>query len=927
MVKDSIVRYLAGITRDLEKQKDFSVYTAEQIASVMNLKRNTASGYLNQLVAQDVLVKTSSRPVCFFDHQVLEELLGVPLYSNTFCSVEELLSLKASCPREEDVFSAMAGAEGSLAAVVNQVKISIRYPPDGLPILIQGSTGVGKSHLAALAHRYAVAQGILKPDAPFLTFNCAQYFNNAELLSSSLFGYMKGSYTGAVSDRKGLLEEADGGILFMDEVHRLSPEGQEKLFTFMDKGIFRRMGETGGWRTARVRFIFASNLDVSSYMLQTFRRRIPILVKIPDLKERVQEEKLQMIYQHFIREAGKLEKEIRISRTVIQDMLSFSYEGNIGELINIIQYLCGNALVNSRDGKIRITRSCYPAYLLGQLSGGLQPPGQAGELSISPGEDIRNLIRRTSPDQVIAVSFFSQLVIAYRTVENGEGSWKGFEESWKHTLEQYLDQLFIRRQYLEAEKIRFYDQRTEDYYRQMNSNTGGKEPPHGLVSMVSLYLACNPDTLLEGIGEKPKLRRLLGQLRESYGEEYRLAEDFSRYLGRELERRASLEDSVFFTLYFRNVMLKMPDSPIRALVVCHGASAAHSMSNVCNNCLGKHIFQPVDLAPDTSFGQLVKKLRDSLEKGRQEGDVLVFADSGSMLEDIMPDRLAEALAMPGCSVSVVTHVNLPLLMAVGRRILENQPADRIISGEILGHGPRYSTVKPAAGRKRLIITTCISGEGTAGKIRHLLAEAFFDIPDLEIRSMDFQHLKNRKGIPEQYHLLAVVGTDNPFLPGIRFIPIDKLILGEEEGSLGSLFGDSLSGEHRQRINNRLVANFSLENMVGSLTIIDARILMQDIESFLERFERYTHRMLPNNLKINLFVHISAMMERLVRGNPITECQGLEHMKQQAPEFAGLFQRAFSPVGRKYGVEINEEETAVIYQIIKNANESGGEDII
>ncbi len=142
MVKDSIVRYLAGITRDLEKQKDFSVYTAEQIASVMNLKRNTASGYLNQLVAQDVLVKTSSRPVCFFDHQVLEELLGVPLYSNTFCSVEELLSLKASCPREEDVFSAMAGAEGSLAAVVNQVKISIRYPPDGLPILIQGSTGV-----------------------------------------------------------------------------------------------------------------------------------------------------------------------------------------------------------------------------------------------------------------------------------------------------------------------------------------------------------------------------------------------------------------------------------------------------------------------------------------------------------------------------------------------------------------------------------------------------------------------------------------------------------------------------------------------------------------------------------------------------------------------------------------------------------------
>ena len=169
-----------------------------------------------------------------------------------------------------------------------------------------------------------------------------------------------------------------------------------------------------------------------------------------------------------------------------------------------------------------------------------------------------------------------------------------------------------------------------------------------------------------------------------------------------------------------------------------------------------------------------------------------------------------------------------------------------------------------------------------------------------------------------YNLLAIVGTDDPGIQDIPFIPIDKLIMGEDEGSLSSLFGDSISAIHREKINNRLVANFSLENMVGSITIIDARILMQDIEAFLERFERYTQETYRNNLKMNLFIHISAMMERLVRSSPIRNCQNLESIKEQNPEFIERFKRAFSLMQRKYGVEINDEEIGIIYQIIKNA---------
>ena len=205
MVKDNIQQYIAGITLEFDRCQDMSIYSAEQIASVMKLKRNTVSGYLNQLAAEGSLVKINSRPVYFLERAALEQALGVPVYADSFSSPEEVRGLKSEACEEQDVFSSLTGSHGSLRQVINQMKIAVKYPPNGLPILIQGNTGVGKSHIAQLAWQYAVSQGILKPDAPFLTFNCAQYYNNAELLSSNLFGYIKGSFTGASSDKTGLL--------------------------------------------------------------------------------------------------------------------------------------------------------------------------------------------------------------------------------------------------------------------------------------------------------------------------------------------------------------------------------------------------------------------------------------------------------------------------------------------------------------------------------------------------------------------------------------------------------------------------------------------------------------------------------------------------------------------------------------------------
>lgn len=205
--------------------------------------------------------------------------------------------------------------------------------------MLHGPTGSGKSMLAQLAWKQAVNQKVLSPDTPFITFNYAQYAHNPKLLSSYLFGYVKVAFTGADKNTDSALLQAHGGILFLDEVHRLHAESQEKLFTFMDSGQFHRMGDSEGELRARVRLIFATTVARKTYFLDTFMRRIPLSITIPSLKKRGNAKKRQFIYSFFIQESQRLQRDITLSPQVIEALQQQVYTGNIGELKNSITCL------------------------------------------------------------------------------------------------------------------------------------------------------------------------------------------------------------------------------------------------------------------------------------------------------------------------------------------------------------------------------------------------------------------------------------------------------------------------------------------------------------------------------------------------------------------------------------------------------------
>ena len=195
--------------------------SANTIAKKIDIQRSTVSLYLNELVRNNEAIKINTRPVYFLDANFYQK------NKDKLSRVTEYIQDKESEKINRDPFDDLVGSEGSLKDVVDQLKSAVIYPPRGLSTLLVGDSGVGKSFIAQLAYKFAQQKGLVK--GKWVVLNCAEYADNPELLSSILFGNVKGAFTGAETDKSGLLKAAEDGYLF-DEVHRLTPENQEKLF-------------------------------------------------------------------------------------------------------------------------------------------------------------------------------------------------------------------------------------------------------------------------------------------------------------------------------------------------------------------------------------------------------------------------------------------------------------------------------------------------------------------------------------------------------------------------------------------------------------------------------------------------------------------------------------------------------------------------
>jgi DNA-binding NtrC family response regulator len=256
-------------------------------------------------------------------------------------------------------------------AMVELVKTTRRVAPSNVTVLITGETGAGKEVIARALHQASGRQS-----HAFMPFNCTTV--PREMLDAQLFGYRRGSFTGAVEEFRGLIRSAEGGTLFLDEIGEMPTELQPKLLRFLESGEILPLGETRPIRVD-VRIVAATNADLDQLVNEgrfredLFYRLNVVRLRVPPLRERREEVPL-LVQSHLERVARETQRDpIRVSEEAMEYLSLYHWPGNARQLANELRRLSAlaepGALVMPEHLSPEIASSRPPAAAARALSG------------------------------------------------------------------------------------------------------------------------------------------------------------------------------------------------------------------------------------------------------------------------------------------------------------------------------------------------------------------------------------------------------------------------------------------------------------------------------------------------------------------------------------------------------------------------------
>jgi DNA-binding NtrC family response regulator len=261
--------------------------------------------------------------------------------------------------------------------------------PTDARVLILGESGTGKELVAGALHSLSNRR-----DAHYIRINCAAI--PEQLLESELFGHEKGSFTGAIRQKSGRVEEADGGTIFLDEIADMSKPLQAKLLRFLEDGSFTRVGGTQELRV-NVRLIAATNRDIvqaiaaDQFREDLFHRLNVVQFHLPPLRERGED--VLLLAEHFLKQfRAKMNKNVNgLAHAARQKLLSHRWPGNVRELRNVVE----RALI------LETTREIQPSSLPDfQIESRLQ---KSGTLQVALDESLDDALARIEREIISGV--------------------------------------------------------------------------------------------------------------------------------------------------------------------------------------------------------------------------------------------------------------------------------------------------------------------------------------------------------------------------------------------------------------------------------------------------------------------------------------------------------------------------------------------
>lgn len=889
--------YLRAKTRELDVS-DLSAFTTNGLSTSLQLSRNLTSHYLNELVRAGAVVKAGSRPVYYFSRRDLERVLQTPLERVVFATVEELLSQQAT--DEPKDFERVVGHDLSLASSIEKLKAAVAYPPHGLPVLMCGGKGVGKSMLAAAMVSYGKRKGALPQGTRSVTLDCAAYAQDHDGFIRALEPASQSLAGQPAADREA---RASGSlVLVLRDVDRLSAASQSYL-------VDRMQREVAGGLSIGTRLVLLATCSQEDPAVAAFVRAVPVVVQVPSLRERTAEEREELVLGLFKEQGRRLGVDVFVSRMAFSCLTDASFDDNVRGLSACITSCCAAAYLDHVSERLEIQAFLLPGSVLdAAVPSRSAAHGRMSEMDDAELIDTTRLLERRGESR--SVRAFSAMLAAQSRYEQGALSGPELVREVMAQVRDYEDYLVFDFD-SQSSRAASYERLLTQIVDEVNAVYGidlSRKAARVLARCIHVQVHSGSRLAKWRASNQTELEGLLAALLET--------SEFSRFAS---ERAGSLVESalgVRLDVLTRIVLFAVIHEADRragrrqsvGIVLSHGYSTASSIADAANRILRARVFEAIDMSYDQQVKDIIGPLRDLLDAYAFCKEVAILVDMGS-LEHILED----VGQISNVTVGVVNNASTGVALEIGSGLLAGEPLQTLLPAATQACSNRYRIVEARVLEQALVFCS-EGGAAAAERIRSLVEKSLETAVPLRLVACSRTQFQ-REGLAERYDVLAVIGTDDPGIAGVPFIGLEDLIAGEKSAGVDEVFSRFLSAPELERFHQNLVKSLTLRNVIESITILNPTKVLEEVEAAVESLQALMGTHLAAHTMIGLCVHLCCLIERLVTHNAIESYVDVKDFEASHQQFIDQFRQSFDDIAHHYHVEVPVTEIAYAYDYV------------
>lgn len=837
-----IINYMKNNCIDGEEKTFTTIFLSEQLY----IERSNVSRILNNLERQGIVEKIKGKPVLY-------------------------RLKKKELEKEDSCFNTLVGHDGSLYHAVKHGKASILYPNKNLNVILEGEKGVGKKEFAKLMHQYARDKRILTKSSKFLIVNCLEYADSLDELYEEMF-----------IKEDNLFVKADKGVMFIEEIQYLSSRFLKALLPILDSGEFQYEN-----KKYKVILIFSTS-DIHQIRDKSyFLNKIPMIIKIPNLNSRPLSERFELVKKFVLEEAKKVNKVINISYSNLRYLILYNCQDHINQLKKDIKIISANAYANSillknhnslsfdfelfdeeiQHGIFEYENKCnelnkvlekdtiYSFNIDGTVTLNKQYNGKVD--IYSDFESRINEIYKSKPNETIQEVFNTDINILF--------------EHYFNSLTNEIDDIDQLRTVVDENLINFVSTFLKQCRYKLNKVFSNK-------TFIGLCIHLDIAIKRAVLNEKVKNNRVL-EIIEKYPEEYALSKNFSKLIEKTYKVNFSIDEVVFITMFICDEVFDVKENGPAILILAHGNGIAKNMCKFVQEILQFDNIFYFDRPLNMSIEETYDKVRNIVKNVNTGKGVIILSDMG--IHTLFASMLSKELNI---QIKNIENVTTPLAIECATKAMTENNIDIIYKDLFDSYvkNNKYSienykvtTVK----KENVIITICLTREGSAVKIKNIIEENVNLDDDIEIVPISIVNQENGirkiKKIAENKNIIAIVGTVNPKFHNIEFIPISNMFINKDFTDLKEIINDSIVQKNCYEADNSSIDNV-IEFLKKEVNCYDFSLISDLLVKYYYKLEEELNIKINSEKRIGIMLHLTTIIELIIKNEYNSKIENMDY---------------------------------------------------